>query len=121
MNFIEKLFNQYPFIYFVDGKYYAFGDGVCSLCDCKSVLLESRYRNFEASINMDLTVEEAWRIFHKLVSEAEFVKNEKGFCVHTKKEFLNMSFSDKQLLEIETQVDRYITYWKKYKFSQYLH
>ena len=30
MDYINKLFGQYPFIYYINGKYYAFGTDVCT-------------------------------------------------------------------------------------------
>lgn len=70
MDYINKLFGQYPFIYYINGKYYAFGTNVCTECNGKSLLLESKYKAFEESIKNDVTDEEAWIIFHKLSSEA---------------------------------------------------
>lgn len=46
MNFVEKLFKQYPFIYYIGGTYYAMGSYVCAECDARSVTLECRYREF---------------------------------------------------------------------------
>ena len=121
MDYIEKLFKQYPFIYCIGEKYYAFGTGVCSECDMRSILLESRYRTFEESVNQNLTTEEAWKIFHKLIVEAECVKDEKGFCVEPQKEVLNFHFEEKEMNELEKQVERYVDYWKKYSFNTFLH
>lgn len=88
MDYIEKLFKQYPFIYFIGGKYYAFGSYVCSECDMRSVTLESRYKEFEDSIKEELTQKEAWKIFHKLIFKAECVRDEHGFCSEPQKELL---------------------------------
>lgn len=121
MDYIEKVFKQYPFIYCIGGKYYAFGTGVCSECDMSSVLLESRYKAFEESVSETLTVEEAWRIFHKVMTEAIGVKDDKGICLEPKKEILNFKFGEKEMAELEAQVERYASYWMKYSFNTYLH
>ena len=121
MDYIEKLFKQYPFIYRIGGKYYAFGTGVCVECDCDSVLLENKYSDYESSIHKDLTVEDAWRIFHKLIFEADYMKDKNAYCTSTKEEFYNFHFSDDEMNELKMQIDRYIKYWEKYSFNTYLH
>lgn len=80
MDYIDKLFKQHPFIYYIGGKYYAFGVNTCTECNGKSVLLESRYKKFEESLKDDLSDEEAWRIFHKLSCEAS--STEERTCVY---------------------------------------
>lgn len=121
MNYIEKVFKQYPFIYFIGGRYYAFGTGVCSECDTDSILLEKRYIDFEDSIGQDLTTEDAWGIFHKLIVEAEYMKDKNEICVYPEKELLKFHFGENEMNELNEQVERYIDYWKKYKFDKYLH
>lgn len=120
MDYIEKLFKQHPFIYCINEKYYAFGTGVCSECDIGSVLLNSRYRRFEESIGKNLTTEEAWKVFYKLIFEAECVKDKKGICFDAKKEISKFHFSEAEMQELKLQVERYIDYWKKYSFNNFL-
>ena len=121
MDYIEKLFKQHPFIYLIGGKYYAFGSYVCSECDMRSVTLESRYKEYEDSINENLSTKEAWSIFHRLIFKAECVRDENGYCNEPQKEILKFKFSDDEMNELKTQVERYIAYWKKYSFNTYLH
>ena len=121
MDYIEKLFKQYPFIYFIGGKYYAFGTGVCSKCDMKSVMLERRYKTFEESINKNLTTDEAWGIFHKLIVEADGVRDDNGLCTNPEKEILKFNFGETEMNELKMQVERYIDFWQKYSFHTYLH
>lgn len=121
MDFIVKLFKQYPFIYYIGGKYYAFGAYVCSECDMRSITLESRYRKYEDSINEELSPKEAWRIFHRLIFKAECVRDEKGYCNETHKELLKFQFSDTEMTELERQVERYVEYWKKYSLGDFCH
>lgn len=121
MDYIEKLFKQHPFIYFIGGKYYAFGSYVCSECDMRSVTLESRYRDYEDSINENLSTEEAWKIFHRLIFKAECVRDENGYCNEPQREISKFKFNSEEMEELKKQVERYIVYWQKYSFNTFLH
>ena len=116
MDYIDKLFKQHPFIYFINGKYYAFGVNVCAECDGKSVLLESRYKDFEESLKSDVTDKEAWRIFHKLSCEASGAEDRS--YVNTKDEFAKLNFSEDNMKELTKQIERYVNYWKEHHLSQ---
>lgn len=120
MNYIEKLFKQHPFIYHIGGKYYAFGAYVCYECDMHSITLESRYKEYEESMSMELSDKEAWRIFHRLIFRAECVRNERGYCNKPQDEILKFQFSDEEMEQLKLQVDNYITYWKKYSLSSFV-
>lgn len=109
MDYIDKLFKQHPFIYRINEKYYAFGVNVCVECDGRSGLLESRYKNFEESLKNDVTDEEAWRIFHKLSSEASGAETKSN--VHAKEEFVKFNFSEDDIKELTKQIKRYRSYW----------
>lgn len=109
MDYIDKLFKQHPFIYRINEKYYAFGVNVCVECDGRSGLLESRYKNFEESLKNDVTDEEAWRIFHKLSSEASGAETKSN--VHVKEEFAKFNFSEDDIKELTKQIERYRSYW----------
>lgn len=121
MNCIEKLFKKYPFIYFLNDKYYAFGTRVCAECGTDSLLLPSKYRKFEESISERLTTKEAWKIFHALMCEADYVKDKKGICLHPEEEFLKYHFGEEEMNELKRQIERYEGYWKKYEFNTFLH
>ncbi len=121
MDFIEKLFKQHPFIYRIGGKYYALGSYVCAECDMRSVTLESRYKEYEDSINENLSTQEAWKIFHRLMFRAENVRDETGYCSEPQKEILKFQFTNEEMSELKSQVERYVTYWKKYSFSAFFH
>lgn len=109
MDYIDKLFKQHPFIYHINGKYYAFGVNTCVECDGRSGLLESRYKNFEESLKINVTDEEAWRIFHKLSCEAS--RAETKNIVHAKEEFIKLDFSEDDIKELAKQIERYRSYW----------
>ena len=75
---VEKLFNKQPFIYFVDGIYYAFGVGVCARCDKYEgyVTLPLKYQRYaDALKNEKITQEEATEIYRKLRFIANGVKD----------------------------------------------
>ena len=119
MDYLEKLFKQHPFIYFIGGKYYAFGTNACYECDNSSMLLDSRYKKFEESVNQELTQKEAWDIFHKIIFEADCVRKNKGFCSEPRKEILSFCFEENDMCELKRQVQRYIDYYKKYSLFEF--
>ena len=118
MKYIEKLFKQYAFIYFIDGEYYAFGTGVCSKVDTGSVLLKSRYKDYVFALNNQVEEREAQRIFHKLVMEADSVK-EKSYNKEMES-FNKLKFTETNLKELEIQVEQYIEFWKKYNLKDFM-
>lgn len=121
MDFIEKLFKQHPFIYKISGKYYAFGNGVCIQCSTRSVFLERKYNHYVESISEDLQVDEAWKIFHAVNSEAKFSNDENEICFNPRERLADFHFNKDELEELERQVNQYVDYWKKYSFHNYLH
>lgn len=118
MNCVEKLFKQHPFIYRIQGEYYAFGNGVCVRCNDKSVLLESRYKNFELNAEANLEPLEAWKIFHVVVSEA---KHQGDFQESRDviSQFEKIGFNEQAMDELEKQVDRYIKYYRDNGLSRF--
>lgn len=116
MDYIDELFKQYPFIYYIDGKYYAFGVNTCAECDGRSKLLESRYRHFEESFENDVTDQEAWRIFNKLSCEASGA--DRRDLVREKEEFARFNFGEDAMKDLKKQIDRYRNYWKEHRLSQ---
>lgn len=72
MDYIEKLFKQFPFVYRINEEYYAFGTGICAKLDESSVLLKSRFNRYIASLTEDILDSEAWEIFRKVMSEANW-------------------------------------------------
>ena len=120
MNYIEKLFKQYPFIYHIGERYYAFGSGVCTECGTSSLSLERSYKTFEENLNLNLTQKEAWNVFHKLVFEAENVREKCGFCDKPQTEILKFSFDEKEMNELKSQIERYIDYWQKYSLKDFV-
>ncbi len=118
MDYINKLFGQHPFIYYINGKYYAFGVNVCTECDGRSGFLESRYKAFEESVKNDITDEEAWKIFHKLSSEASGAKTKS--IVHAKEEFAKLNFSEDDIKELTKQIERYRSYWEEHNLGNHI-
>ena len=119
MDNIDKLFGQHPFIYHINGKYYAFGAGVCAECDGNSALLERRYKDFEDSLGIKLDDKEAWEIFHKLSAEASFAGKKSEERIRTKECFDKMNFSEEDKTNLKKQIDRYRKYWKEHHLSQF--
>lgn len=120
MKIIEEVFKKYPFIYYISGKYYAFGTGVCAECNSGSCSLESHYKRYINNYNEDLTQEQAFRIWHSVVGEAECVKHEQGICLKPEEEIVKFVFSNEEIKELEEQVEAYINFWKKYNLKEYI-
>lgn len=120
MNYIDKLFKQYPFIYCIGGEYYAFGTITCAKCGTSSVLLEKRYRAYEESINQDMENKEAWTIFHALMAEAQRVKIIKGECIKPQEEILKFNFNEEQMEELKSQMKRYTKYISDHQLAEKL-
>ena len=120
MDYIEKLFKQHPFIYYIGEKYYAFGAYTCYECDMRSITLKSRYEEYEQSINEEISDRDAWRIFHKLVFKAECIRDEKGYCDKPQEEIKKFQFNDMEMQELKVQIDNYIAYWKKHSLSSFV-
>lgn len=120
MDYIERLFKLHPFIYFINGKYYVFGAYVCTECDMKSVLLERKYKTYEDSLDEKLTKEEAWKIFHAVMFEAEREQENNGYCTEAeaKKKFSKLKFSNAEMDELKAQIERYFMYWNKYSLYE---
>lgn len=120
MEIIEEIFKKYPFIYYIGGKYYAFGTGVCAECNSGSCSLESHYKRYINNYNEDLTREQAFRIWHSVAGEAEYVKHEQGICLKPEEEIVKFAFSNEEIKELEEQVEIYIGFWKKYNLKEYM-
>ena len=118
MDYIEKLFKQHPFIYYIHGKYYALGVNTCAECDKRSVLLKDRYRAYEEGLKNDLEDATAWEIFRKLSFEATYFK-ETDKTLSMKEKIAELNFSEEDKCELSNQIKRYVDYWKKYNLSQF--
>lgn len=118
MDYIEKLFKQHPFIYYIHGKYYALGVNTCAECDKRSVLLKDRYRAYEEGLKNDLEDAAAWEIFRKLSFEATYFK-ETDKTLSMKEKIAELNFSEEDKCELSNQIKRYVDYWKKYNLSQF--
>ncbi len=119
MGFVENVFNHHPFVYFIDGKYYAFGNGVCAEFDNGSVLLESRYRKYLSALIENVDNDTAWSIFHKLVFEAEALRNQKGIEFNTTEAFQKLNLGSVQLKELEKQRKQYVNFYQKYNIIEH--
>lgn len=119
MNYIEKLFKQHPFIYKIDGKYYAFGNNVCSKCNNRSVSLEAKYNTYVQNSGKQPESLEAWKIFHALMFEAEIIRDKNMIC-DCLEEFARIGFDEQNIKELEQQIDRYIDFFQRNHLVQYV-
>ena len=120
MDYIEKLFKQFPFVYRINEEYYAFGTGICAKLDESSVLLKSRFNRYIASLTVDILDSEAWEIFRKVMSEANWKKDNLGYQGNEKKEFDKLGFNDLEIKELESQIQSYIDFYKKHNLKEYI-
>ena len=119
MEFAEKVFGHHPFVYFIDEKYYAFGKGICSEFDNGSVLLDSRYKRYLSALNENIDDDTAWKIFHKLVFEAEALRSLKGIEYDTAEAFGKFNFGNIQLTELEKQRKQYVDFYQKHNIIKH--
>ena len=119
MSYIDKLFNQHPFIYKISGKYYAFGSMVCAECKINIPTLELRYDRYCKAFSEPVSQYGANDIFRKLKFAAELVKSNEGECIKPKEEINKFGFSDLEMKELETQVNKYVEFWQKYKLYEF--
>lgn len=112
---LEELFKKRPFIYFIDGEYYAFGMGVCAKCNRRVnyVTLPTRYENYISVKNKDISQRDAWNIYRKLVSVADNVKaGEEHTNLHQK--FEEIGFTNEERDEVEKQLLDLVEFFVKY-------
>lgn len=119
MNYINKLFAQHPFIYCINGKYYAFGAYVCCECNVGHCTLKNSYEEYKKSLNKEISNIEAWKIFHRLVFVAKGEKEKHGHCSKPEEAIQKFQFSDKEMQELKKQIDDYISYYKKHSLSSF--
>lgn len=120
MDYIEKLFKQFPFIYRINEEYYAFGTGVCAKLDQSSVLLKSRFNRYIDSLADDILDSEAWAVFRALMCEADCKKDNIGYQDNEKKQFYKLGFNDSDIHELELQIQLYIDFYKKHNLKEYM-
>lgn len=119
MDYMDKLFAQYPFIYKISGKYYAFGNRVCAECKKDIPTLELRYDKYCKSFNEPVSQYEANDIFRKLKFAAEFVGNDEIPSENPKDEIKKFGFNDSEMKELKKQIDKYIEFWHKYRLQDF--
>lgn len=117
---LEELFKKRPFIYYIDGEYYAFGMGVCAKCNKKVnyVTLPTRYENYVLVKAKDISQRDAWNIYRKLVSVADNVKDGEKHT-NLQQKFEEMGFTNEERDEIEKQLSDLVEFFVKYRLVDY--
>lgn len=117
---LEELFKKRPFIYYIDGEYYAFGMGVCAKCNEKVnyVTLPTRYENYVSVKAKDISQREAWNIYRKLVSVADNVKDREKYT-NLPQKFEELGFTNEERDEIEEQLSDLIEFFVKYRLVDF--
>lgn len=117
MKTMEEIFKKSPFIYYIGGRYYAFGTGVCARCNSEICSLESRYKCYVDNCNKDLTQQQAFEIWRRVVSAAEYVEQKQGTCFKPEEEIAQFGFSNEEIKELEKQIEAYINFFKKHNLQ----
>lgn len=131
MSNVNKLFNELfkkrPFIYLVDGRYYAFGEGVCAkipyTVDNKSInpiTLPDVYNNYLEILNDNANSFDKWQIYYKLNGYAETVMTNIGHKKVKEKDFNSFKFTENDLLSIQKQLNTMVKMFKDNDFVEYL-
>ena len=119
MNYIEKLFKQYPFLYCINNQYYIFGTGICKKVEDKDYFDSKKiYEYFKENLNEDLDQREAFLIFRKVVYFAEKRRLEddyKGLDI----KFEKLNFNDEEIKVLENQCKQYVDFFRKYNLNDY--
>lgn len=119
MDYMKKLFNQHPFIYKINGKYYALGGRVCAECKIDIPTLELRYDKYCKAFVEPISQSGANDIFRKLKSVAEFIKDQEGECENPQEEIKKFKFTSLEMKTLENQVEKYIEFWQKYRLRDF--
>lgn len=118
---LDELFKKRPFIYCIDGTYYAFGTGVCSRCDNDGnyVTLPKRYQNYSEALKANnISQKEAWDVYKKLVSVADAVKTNEEH-IHLMDQFDKLNFSATDKTEIENQLKNLVKFFKQHELGEF--
>ena len=111
-DYIEKLFKQYPFIYKIGDRFFAFGTGVCSEClkqDREG--LKYRYKRYCDNVDVEMDRETAWKIFRKLNAIGEIIIQEEGPCYNPEEKIKEFNFNEEEMAELEAQIEQYVKNW----------
>lgn len=115
---LDKLFAKKPFVYFINGEYYAFGFGVCAKCSRSGKVCRYYTEYLECKDNKNITSSEAWKVYRKVETIAETVKSEDGYSVLEKK-FRNFNFTKENFDEIERQLLDITKYFRDNHLIEY--
>lgn len=120
---LDELFKKYPFIYKIKGRYYAFGEGICSCYshDPECSTISSAYYNYESQWDKEISDWDAFLIYKKVVSNAEALgESEHDDHFHLKEKFAKMDFDENDIKEIEKQYNRMIDFFTKHRLGGYV-
>lgn len=126
MDYLDKLFKQYPFVYRINEQYYVFGVGVCIRCSSKNNGLISEYNSYVRATQQDNIQDiDAWNIFHAVLLSARLEIGKQDLNEHLnvtnmKKKIEKYGFTDDDLGELESQIKCYVDFVNKHDLSHWL-
>lgn len=112
MEDMRELFRKIPFIYRIQGEYYAFGSGVCEKC-YKSEMLVTRYEDYLKIMDEDVEDEDAWLPFLRVFFVANNAKGREP-DENAYQKFSELGFDEESLLELQRQMDDMVDYFRKH-------
>ena len=116
MNYIEKLFKQHPFIYYINGKYYAFGVNACAECSYDAISLKNRYDAYLKVLEDGLMTDVAWDVFEGRKLEAKFIADHDN----NSKKFEDFKFNQEEMKILEKQIEDYVKFFSKNNLHKYI-
>lgn len=119
MNYIEKVFKQYPFLYFINNSYYVFGTGSCYKANEKLYGIQNRHYLYLNNLNEELSQEEARKIFKKVVGASKSIRDKIGIETNPLKKFNDFHFNEEEIKELEKQCKQYIDFFRKYHLDDF--
>ena len=111
---LKELFKKRPFIYYIDGEYYALGAGVCSCCCSKGtyLTLPKKYEDYLKIKNRSVDSDEAWEVYRKLSSIADMIKSREE-NVNPEQKFKELGFNEKNCDELENQLQEMVEFFER--------
>ena len=111
---LKELFKKRPFIYYIDGEYYALGAGVCSCCCSKGtyLTLPKKYEDYLKIKNRSVDSDEAWEVYRKLSSIADMIKSGEE-NVNPEQKFKELGFNEKNCDELENQLKEMVEFFER--------
>lgn len=112
----ERAFKKHPFVYLLNGNYYAFGQKTCGLLSSGYITLPGHYEKYINALDSNISDADAWRIYHKLSFIASVEENP---AISEMFEFEKLGLNSKEIQELDIQIDKLETFFRKHSLGEY--